>query len=95
MTAPGEAIRRRWMADTSRGPRRCADSGRGGEGFVSAARVNPSWLRCGPPSEVLTLTQANHRLRQLPQCGQWRARRNAVAGIYGNAGNVDSVTYRI
>jgi hypothetical protein len=28
-------------------------------------------------------------------CGQWRARRHGIAGIYGNPGIVESVTYRI
>jgi hypothetical protein len=34
-------------------------------------------------------------LPMLVYCGQWRARRHGIAGIYGNPGNVESVTYRI
>jgi hypothetical protein len=27
--------------------------------------------------------------------GQWLARRHGIAGIYGNGGNVESISYRI
>jgi hypothetical protein len=46
-------------------------------------------VRNGPlPNSIIYILEP-------PPCVQWRARRHGIPGICGNAGNVESVTYRI
>jgi hypothetical protein len=46
-------------------------------------------------TQMATFTRQIHRRRPSPLCVQQRARRHGIAGIHGNRGNMESVTYRI
>jgi hypothetical protein len=78
----------------SAGNRKIGRDSRAGDRAWSVWQT-PAFCKRYPPSQSrhqsdsVSVSSPNHL------CGQSRARRHGIVGIYGNAGIVESVTYRI
>ena len=70
-------------------------------GMALGSRAAGADWRAGSHEEMLgrlcgeSVSRTSLVDRNVLPCGQWRARRDGIAGIYGNRGIVESVTYRI